>query len=1558
LSAANRNNSCQEYFDAGDVALVTRGTFSKDAGRMTMSTVCKSLVWLAMTCFTLGLSSMAHADQYWLDSRVDRTKPHYATLQEACIVGEVLREIDLDRAGSGGSGDYRYVSLTAGPDEGDGEGPCTAVIEKRFTPTGAWLTADTSIDQRLVQSSGSWDPCNISGTSDPDTGKCGSSKCPSCNQAGGNGSNPIETSAGNKFEKETDFVGGGAFPLQFDRYYNSIRTITNDGIPLGVGWTHSYYARIVVMPDSNGTVINRVKMYRPDGSVQSFTLVGSVWTPDPDVHEKLSLSFETDPQTGDQALTGATYTRTDHTIESYDQLGRLVSIVNRDGFQNTLLYYTGVPGVNQVAQSQVQAVVDSNGRVLVFGYTGNQLTSLNLPDGQTITYGYTGNNLTGVTYPDVSGSGTTTRTYLYDETGQTGGVDQPNALTGIVDEKSQRFASFGYTANGQANLSVHGTFSGLIDRYALTFNSDGTTTVTDPLNQARTFGFDVHFQVARLKSLGHVCSYCTNTTKSRTYDQYGNINTETDFNSVVTDHNINSLGLETQRIDAKSAPGNTNPAEKRTIQTDWNNSLRVPTEQRVLEADGTTLHAKMDWTYNGRGQVMTQTQTDPSTLATRVTTFTYCTQTDVNNLTCPIVGLLKSVDGPRTDVNDVTTYTYFQNDDNTCATAPITCPHRKGDLQTITNGLLQNVTTYLTYDGAGRPLSITDVNGVETDLTYSPRGWLNQRIVRGSVEADDHITAYTYDNIGELTSVTQPDGSYVGYTYDAAHRLTDIADNPTPALADTIHYTLDAIGNRTREDTYAPSLLTTPKRTVRRTFNGLDQLLTSRNFNNVANATYTYDLNGNPNLTTDGRGYIDDSDYDPLNRLMRITKDEKVGDPTHVNAITSYAFDVRDHLKQVTDPQGLPTSYQYDGLDNLIQLSSPDTGSTTATYDAAGNLATQTDARNITATYGYDALNRPTSIVYPNPSLNISYLYDTYGTGDVACPSGDTFSIGRLTHYTDVTGSTQFCYDRFGNMVYKHQLNAGTYDVTYKYDKAGRLTQVIEPKGTVVNYTRDAEDRITAVTYHLNLQTSDTTVVSNVTYYPFGPVASITYGNGRTLTRAYDQDYVVNSVLDASAGGLDLAFGRDVVGNLTQVSTSAGSVGNKLLYDGLNRLTNVNDLNDVLIAAYSYDGTGNRTTKQVGSDIEQYTYYPATTHYLINTRTDGSLTTKRTYYVNGSTKTIGTNALSFNYDSTGRMSQVLNNGVQAKLYYYDARGERVRKAHTGFPNETQKTNYDEAGRVLGDYDSGNNIIDQYLWLDDLPIGILSGATPTLAFIEPDHVGSPRVAIDATSNLAVWQWPLLSDPFGETQPQNLNSSSLTLNLRLPGQVFDTETGLYYNLNRYYDSGIGRYDQSDPIGLWGGISTYAYAKLQPISNSDPNGLLTVSMDCGKHAGDLFEAGKKIEKKLQGCQMDCSAFEKSCVPCSMVQAIKQALDTAIVDCPKKQRRGACADGELGGSKDKFYKVGFDTSQCGCLESILFHELLHNTGLDHPGDPGNPRDPVNTFEKKCFPCSIWPAH
>jgi RHS repeat-associated protein len=106
---------------------------------------------------------------------------------------------------------------------------------------------------------------------------------------------------------------------------------------------------------------------------------------------------------------------------------------------------------------------------------------------------------------------------------------------------------------------------------------------------------------------------------------------------------------------------------------------------------------------------------------------------------------------------------------------------------------------------------------------------------------------------------------------------------------------------------------------------------------------------------------------------------------------------------------------------------------------------------------------------------------------------------------------------------------------------------------------------------------------------------------------------------------------------------------------------------------------------------------------------------------------------------------------------------------------------------------------------------------------PDHLGTPRAITRPADNAVVWKWDN-TDPFGANLPSE-NPSGLgafSYNLRFPGQYYDVETGTRYNARRDYDPALGRYIQSDPIGLNGGINTYAYVNGNPLNLVDPFGL----------------------------------------------------------------------------------------------------------------------------------------
>jgi RHS repeat-associated protein len=199
-------------------------------------------------------------------------------------------------------------------------------------------------------------------------------------------------------------------------------------------------------------------------------------------------------------------------------------------------------------------------------------------------------------------------------------------------------------------------------------------------------------------------------------------------------------------------------------------------------------------------------------------------------------------------------------------------------------------------------------------------------------------------------------------------------------------------------------------------------------------------------------------------------------------------------------------------------------------------------------------------------------------------------------------------------------------------------------------------------------------------------------------------------------------------------------------------------------------------------------------------------------------------------------------------YQYNARGERVSKLLPGVDHRAFV--YDESGRLLGEYDAteAKSPINEIVWLDDLPVAIIR--KDAHYYIEADHLGTPRAIIDVEqTNTPIWRWdltgptPSSSAVFGDALPNtdpDGDSEHFEFNLRFPGQYYDAETGLHYNYFRDYEPGTGRYIESDPIGLRGGLNTYAYVFGAPLRMIDPRGLSATACDCPGGQWDIEFGG----------------------------------------------------------------------------------------------------------------------
>ena len=908
-------------------------------------------------------------------------------------------------------------------------------------------------------------------------------------------------------------------------------------------------------------------------------------------------------------------------------------------------------------------------------------------------------------------------------------------------------------------------------------------------------------------------------------------------------------------------------------------------------------------------------------------------------------GQVLTADGPRTDVTDVTTYTYDTS----------------GNVATITNPL-GHVTQLQNYNGRGQPGTMIDANGVETTLTYHVRGWLLSSTVKdpGGNSANDATTTYGYDNVGQVTSITTPDGTVLNYEYDGAQRLVAISNS----LGERMEYTLDAAGNRTQD--VIKSDTGTITKTLTQTYDELSRLLQVIGANGQT-TTYSYDVNGNVIALVDGNTNTTNQSYDALDRL--------VTENAPLNSNATYSYDARGNVTSVTDPKGLITSYSYDGFDNLTQQVSPDTGTTDYTYDEANNRLTQTDANGVAATYTYDALNRLTSISYPNTALNITYGYDA-----------GTYGKGRLTSMTDASGITVLDYDHRGNIIGQAtDVAQATYNLQYNYDLANQLQSMTYPSGRTVDYSYDSAGRVSGAT--TTLDTTTEPLATNLGYQPFGPLNQLDYGNNIQLTHSYDLDY---RLTDITHGTLkDSQYSYDNNSNITAIADNISSANSQsFTYDALNRLTNANGAYGNL--SYTYDANGNRLTYTDSTGVDNYTY-DANSHRLLSTNdwdyqydNNGNRTAKLTNDGSG-------DGLLYTYDDHNRLIDVIERvttttGKGKKqtttqtdtvlaTYTYNAYGQRVTKTTDpdGSPQITHYV-YSLSGQLLAEMDDAGTPLREYLYLNGQPIAVAENTvtqnpppagqevildndgpetsntgtwsstnsnkayngdyrlsdnngntyrwTPTslnpstyevyarwpgvkqhnknaqytishngqtdtstqnqsrngnqwqllgsytfdgsgteyielsdnggktaadairlveqtttppptvttaLYYVHNDHLGTPQVITDENQNIV---WGADYQPFGEV---SVHTNTIANNLRFPGQYFDEESNLHYNYFRDYDPSTGRYIQSDPIGLQGGLNTYGYVLQNPLRFYDPLGLKCWTDEFGQKACD---------------------------------------------------------------------------------------------------------------------------
>lgn len=1276
--------------------------------------------------------------------------------------------------------------------------------------------------------------------------------------------NPINPASGNKFQAELDYTGAGAHPVRWERYYNSdTRAAMADppGQSLGAGWSHAYNGSL--WRYRVGTDFH-LMAFRPDGRAYRYR-----W--DHALQDYVGPSDVADR-----------FVRQDNGEWGFRNADGTVEIYGYTSGDRTWLTELRYPDghrvrVNRAGAGEILSVEDHLGRALTVSTADGRIAALTDPAGHVVTYAYDAPagraaTLVSVTYP---GATPAVRQYLYGEPAHVGGSQHDYMkLTGIVDENGDRYATWKYGADGRAWHAEHAGGAGAVTLGAHAPPDGpapylGSVSFTDANGATEVQTFEVLNGHAKMSAvMNGQCAHCAGRPKAVTYDARGFVATRQDAGGNLAFFRHDAFGNETCRLEG--VPGSGDPADNAltVVHTEWHPEYRVATRVRVFEPLDPSMPAPLacdasasppGWVLRretetrlvaGTSRIDSRTERsfpeDPAT-PPRTTDFIYYGEAPGDDPALAALGLLHAIDGPRTDVADVTRFYHATSDG----------PGRlTGDLERVVDAA-GNVVLVTRRDALGRPVETADANGAVTALEYHPRGWLTSSTTAASTAAAA-TTTFEYDAVGQVRRVSLPGGATLDYAWDAAHRLVRLSDGAGAAVA----FDLDPYGNHVAERTTdaAGDIV----REVRRVYDALNRLALVIGGEGQT-AAFRYDGNGNRVTSIDPR----DPDpgnahavvatralYDALNRV-RATVDAE-------GALTRYERDAAGALVRAVAPGGIETVYERNGFGEVVVEHSPDAGTTRVAYDGAGNRVQRTDARGVVVGYVYDTLNRLTRVDFP-ADVDTVLTYDEAGAGvDCATPR---HGRGRLTSMTDESGTTAWFYDARGNVVCKERTLAGKrYVMRYAYDSADRLTEMTWPSGRRVRYERNAQGQVSRMS--MTDSTGTTTLLDDVRHAPFGPPVGWRFGNGLAVDMPLDRSYRVAAIAHGDA--LARTWHYDPADNPVGVTDAVDPAASEAFtYDWNSRLTSASGPYGDL--AFDYDANGNRTRLTVDgnpghADSSTYAYAPGTNRLLTNTAGAPARSYERAYDAAGNviarTPAAPGRAFEYIYGDDGRLAATVlahprrptldRSLLILKSGFGRPAVERHRRGPVGstrYAVTLSRFVYDEAGRLVAVYD-GRRAYTDYIYLGDRLVALATGpnrishyepdpevpgrriAVPVEqpVFVQTDALGAPIYASNPDGE-TVWQ-PVYRKPFGARSVAGNRWPDVRLGL--PGQIHSSYGWTVYNHFREYDPVAGRYLQSDPVGLQGGLNTYAYANNNPLRFTDSFGLRPYDFTLGFGGG----------------------------------------------------------------------------------------------------------------------------
>jgi len=1228
--------------------------------------------------------------------------------------------------------------------------------------------------------------------------------------------NPIILSTGAKTYHTVDFAtDDGLFVIS--RHYRSLpigRSRAYQYSPLGLpkawAFNYAYELQMLSFSGSPSTPNARLAIVSPEGVAYDFQLQASgnwePWRTSGASYDAVGVGLEfvgTLPSDlSDLHDSPSTWRFTDEqgktvTFETFPlpntnnyRVARPTSIAQRSGYTWTLAYN---------ADDTLASITDSFGRQATFNWHFYYLTTgslsyaqpepeavseITFPDGTRVEYEYdptpatsapstaTIERLIGVERFDPGGATIDSTIYHYED------ARFEWHLTGVTDHRNERIATYAYDGDGRA-ISTEG--AGGQNRFTVEYSTTASGVrrrVVNPLGKASNFDFDQFGSGSndlRLVGVdGEASTNCPASTASVTYDSSGFLATAVDEEGRTTSYTRDAVGRPTQTVEASGTP------LARTTDITWHTTHNLPSRRETAELIS-------DFTYDAQGRLDRLSLTDqtahtsPYVTAGRIRSWDYTYNT---------AGLMTSIDGPLPGPGDTVSFTYDAS----------------GYLATVTNQV-GHVTTITSVDSRGAPLSTTDPNGVVTTFSYDAMGRVEEIIVDPG--PDQSRFQITYTPAGDIERLTSPGGAWIDHTYDANRRVVSATNN----RGEVVRYTYDAASGVTSIEIDNSLAATLYQRT--HAYDELGRVIESVGAG-AQTTGFGYDRVNNLVTLDDARGQTFTAAFDALDRIISETNPD--------TETLSFEYDGANNLTRFEDARTIVTARKVDGFGHVIEEDSPDRGLRTYWYDDAGRLIRARDGASVEREFTYDAAGRRLTMTFASaPAENVTLSYDDTAAGNVG--------IGRLTRVDDQTGSTTFRYDAQGRAVERVKtIGANSYTTGYEYDANGAATRLTLPSGREIFYDRASDGQVTGIRMRPGSSGTPNPVASNLVWRASSGLAEMDFANGLSLTRSYDTNgWLTDIIVDGGGPAIiDLSLSRDAVGALTYQSDllvpdrrSAG-----FGYTNSGRLSWANGpWGD---RGYSYDANGNRTETRIviggGPADFEFVIINSTTNRVDEVRDTGWTLLREFFYgANGELVREDRSADTYRYfyNTSGRLVQVELNGVAVGDYGYDAFGHRVWRDIDGGATASLDYVFDGAGRLLSLHEAATGAVArEYIWLGYDLIAIVdhSGPSPATYYV---HTGQVHEVLAVTDTTGATVLESYMQPYGL---QGVLSGAYSLNLRLPGQWAQTEAGgLSQNWFRDYDPKLGRYVQTDPLGLAAGPNVYAYVGANPLNAIDPTGLI---------------------------------------------------------------------------------------------------------------------------------------